>query len=219
MILQDSIFGIRDSKRFIRFDIRDSGFETNQRIRYSGFGIRNSFIWFRVRMWDAKTRCIFNLIFDFSFFESWLQSINVSIIFKKSVRILTTVPSWDLTKLLIHCITLYSNVWREGHPHMILGWRYSDIFASEFGPVAPSEALVERFYSIAGFVWNNRRYNLDTRHVSCVAMKHLLWKIYQGEKDDDNWLTSLRYFLLKILDVFQDLISEDHVKLFLPNFR
>ena len=25
----------------------------------------------------------------------------------------------------------------------------------EFAPVPPSEALIERFYSIAGFVWDN----------------------------------------------------------------
>ena len=44
--------------------------------------------------------------------------------------------------------------------------------------VVPSEALIERFYSIAGFVWNNRRYryNLDTKNVSTITMKHLLYK-------------------------------------------
>ena len=55
----------------------------------------------------------------------------------------------------------------------------------EFAPVAPSEALVERFYSIAGFVWDNRRYNLDSRNVSCVTMKHLLWKISEECPDSD----------------------------------
>ena len=56
----------------------------------------------------------------------------------------------------------------------------------EFAPVAPSEALIERFYSIAGFVWDNRRYNLDSRSVGCVTMKHLLWKVSQefGSADE-----------------------------------
>ena len=31
----------------------------------------------------------------------------------------------------------------------------------EFAPVASAEALIEKFYSIAGFVWNSRRYNMD----------------------------------------------------------
>ena len=55
----------------------------------------------------------------------------------------------------------------------------------EFAPVAPSEALIEQFYSIAGFVWNNRRYNMDSRNVSCVTMKHLLWKVQQKYTDSD----------------------------------
>ena len=55
----------------------------------------------------------------------------------------------------------------------------------EFAPIAPSEALAERFYSIAGFVWDNRRYNLDSRNVSCVTMKHLLWKIFEECPDSD----------------------------------
>ena len=33
----------------------------------------------------------------------------------------------------------------------------------EFAPIAASEALVERLYSIAGFVWDDKRYNLDSR--------------------------------------------------------
>ena len=56
----------------------------------------------------------------------------------------------------------------------------------EFAPVAPSKALVERFYSIAGFVWNNRRYDLDSRNVSCTTMKHLMWKVSEEYDDDDN---------------------------------
>ena len=46
---------------------------------------------------------------------------------------------------------------------------------------------MEQFYSIAGWVWNNRRYNMDSRNVSCVTMKHLLWKVKQkyGDSDDE----------------------------------
>ena len=55
----------------------------------------------------------------------------------------------------------------------------------EFATVPPSEALIEQFYSIAGFVWDNRRYNLDSRNVSCVTMKHLLWKVKQKYGDYD----------------------------------
>ena len=51
--------------------------------------------------------------------------------------------------------------------------------------MAPAEALIEQFYSIAGFVWNNRRYNMDSRNVSCVTMKHLLWKVQQKYTDSD----------------------------------
>ena len=53
----------------------------------------------------------------------------------------------------------------------------------EKATILPSEALVERFYSLAGFVYDNRRYNLDDRNVTCVTMKHLMWKL---EKDDNN---------------------------------
>ena len=53
----------------------------------------------------------------------------------------------------------------------------------EFAPVAPAEALIEQLYSIAGFVWINRRYNMDSRNVSCVTMKHLLWKVQQKYTD------------------------------------
>ena len=42
-----------------------------------------------------------------------------------------------------------------------------------------------QLYSIAGFVWNNRRYNMDSRNVSCVTMKHLLWKVQQKYTDSD----------------------------------
>ena len=58
----------------------------------------------------------------------------------------------------------------------------------EFAPVAFAEALTEQFYSIAGFVWNSRRYNMDSRNVSCltsVTMKNLLWKIQQKYADSD----------------------------------
>ena len=55
----------------------------------------------------------------------------------------------------------------------------------EFAPFAPSEALVELFYSMTGFVWNNRRYNLDSRNISCVTMKYLLWKISEECPDSD----------------------------------
>ena len=55
----------------------------------------------------------------------------------------------------------------------------------EFAPVAPDEALIEQFYSIAGFVWNNRRYNMDSRNVSCVTIKHLLRKVQQKYTDSD----------------------------------
>ena len=53
----------------------------------------------------------------------------------------------------------------------------------EKATILPSEALVERFYSLAGFVYDNRRYNLDGRNVTCVTMKHLMWKL---EEDDNN---------------------------------
>ena len=52
-------------------------------------------------------------------------------------------------------------------------------------PIVPSEALVERFYSIAGFVWNNRRYNLNTKNVSAITMKHLLYKLSLSEDKDE----------------------------------
>ena len=39
----------------------------------------------------------------------------------------------------------------------------------EFAPIAASEALVERFYSIAGFVWDNRGYNLNSRNVTVMC--------------------------------------------------
>ena len=55
----------------------------------------------------------------------------------------------------------------------------------EFAPVALAQALIKHFYSIAGFVWNNRRYNMDSRNVSCVTMKHLLWKVQQKYDDSD----------------------------------
>ena len=55
----------------------------------------------------------------------------------------------------------------------------------EFAPVAFAEALTEQFYSIAGFVWNSRRYNMDSRNVFCVTMKHLLWKVQQKYADSD----------------------------------
>ena len=55
----------------------------------------------------------------------------------------------------------------------------------EFAPVAPAEALSEQLHSIAGFLWNNRRYNMDSRNVSCVTMKHLLWKVQQKYADSD----------------------------------
>ena len=51
-------------------------------------------------------------------------------------------------------------------------------------PVTPSEALVERFYSITGFIWDNRRYNLNSHNVLCVTMKHLIWKVSQ--EDDES---------------------------------
>ena len=53
----------------------------------------------------------------------------------------------------------------------------------EKATILPSEALVERFYSLAGFVYDNRRYNLDDRNVACVTMKHHMWKL---EEDDNN---------------------------------
>ena len=63
----------------------------------------------------------------------------------------------------------------------------------EFAPVAPAEALSEQFHSIAGFVWNNRRYNMDSHNVSCVTMKHLLWKVQQKYTDsDEEWYTCVR---------------------------
>ena len=41
----------------------------------------------------------------------------------------------------------------------VSNYRPLSLMYYEFSPVAPSEALIEQFYSIAGFVWNNRRYN------------------------------------------------------------
>ena len=38
----------------------------------------------------------------------------------------------------------------------------------EFAPVAPAEALIEQFYSIAGFVWNNRRYTVQYGFSQCI---------------------------------------------------
>ena len=38
----------------------------------------------------------------------------------------------------------------------------------EKATILPSEALVERFYSLARFVYDNRRYNLDDRNITCV---------------------------------------------------
>ena len=57
----------------------------------------------------------------------------------------------------------------------------------EFAPVAPAQALIKHFYSIAGFVWNNRRYNMDSRNVSCVTMKHLWWKVQKYADSDEEW--------------------------------
>ena len=49
----------------------------------------------------------------------------------------------------------------------------------EKATILPSEALVERFYSLAGFIYDNRRYNLDDQNVTCITLKHLMHELQE----------------------------------------
>ena len=46
----------------------------------------------------------------------------------------------------------------------------------------PSEALVEQFYSLAKFIYDNRRHKLSQENVNCITMKHLLFCLEESEK-------------------------------------
>ena len=55
----------------------------------------------------------------------------------------------------------------------------------EKAPVMPSEALDEKFYSLGGFVYDNRIYKLDNQHFTCITMKNLTYKLENQQSTED----------------------------------
>ena len=46
----------------------------------------------------------------------------------------------------------------------------------------PSEALVEQFYSLAKFIYDNMRHKLSQENVNCITMKYLSYRLKESDK-------------------------------------
>ena len=46
----------------------------------------------------------------------------------------------------------------------------------------PSEALVEQFYSLAKFIYDNMQHKLSQENVNCITMKHLSYRLKESDK-------------------------------------